>query len=272
MSGGQRLGQEHQSLQIQASSGSEEKWLVGGLMLWLIVFPLMSYRVLLLCAPVVGVFTFLTLWRRHRAASHLGIFTSICLLGIILGAPGSQVFLGLSVIGCLMIVRATPWLRGSIDWLSLGRFDRSVAALSLAFVGASVAALILWHQLLQPDLRDILKTFIPDLPLWMLLLGGLLFSMANAAVEEVAYRGLVFSALQSTFGTGAIAHLGQAIAFGTLHFHAGFPRGVIGVALAAVYGLMMSVLRTRSQGILVPWAVHVLIDIAIVFILLFLTR
>jgi len=35
---------------------------------------------------------------------------------------------------------------------------------------------------------------------------------------------------------------------------------------------MMSVLRVRSGGMLAPWAVHVLIDIAIVLILLFLVR
>ncbi len=239
-------------------------------MLWLIALPLLLYRELLLSAPVIGVMTILALWRRHRAASHLGVFASLCLLAILFGAPGSQVFLGFGVVGCLMIVWATPWLQGSIDWLSPGRLDRSVAALSLAFVGVSVAALVLWHQLLQPDLRDIFRTFVPDLPLSLLLLGGLLFSMLNAAIEETAYRGLVFSALKSTFGNGAIAHLGQAAAFATLHFHVGFPRGLIGVALAAVYGVMMSVLRVRSQGLLVPWIVHVLTDIAIVLILLFL--
>lgn len=272
MSCSERFRQENQSLQIPPSSGSKDKLLAGGLLLWLLAFPLLSSRELLLSAPVVGIFTFLVLWRQHRAASHLGIFASHCLVASLLGAPSSQVFLGLGVVGCLMIVWATPWLHGSIDWLSPGRLDRSVAALSISFVGLSAAALVLWHQLVHPDLRDIFQTFVPDLPLSLLLLGGLLFSMVNAAVEEAAYRGLVFSALRSTYGSGGIAHLGQAVAFGALHFHVGFPRGVIGVALAVVYGVMMSVLRVRSGGMLAPWAVHVLIDIAIVLILLFLVR
>ena len=248
------------------------KLLVSGLLLWLIAFPLLPYRELLLSAPVVGAFTLLALWYRDRAASHLGIFASLCLVAILLGAPGSQVVMGVGVVGCLMIGWTTPWLRDPIDWLSRGRIDRTVVALSLSFIVLSAAALVLWHELLEPDLQDIVQTFIPALPLGLLLSGGILFSMVNAAVEEAAYRGVLFSALRSTFGIGVAAHLGQALAFGTLHFHAGFPRGVIGVVLTVVYGLMMSVLRVRSQGMLVPWTVHVLIDIVIVVILLVITQ
>lgn len=96
--------------------------------------------------------------------------------------------------------------------------------------------------------------------------------MTNAAVEEIAYRGVLLSALRSTFDSNVVALIGQAVAFGTLHFHVGFPRGAIGVALAVVYGGMMGILRLRSNGMLAPWAAHVVTDITIVAILLFLAR
>ena len=147
-----------------------------------------------------------------------------------------------------------------------------MVTLSLAFIVLSGVALVLWHQLLRPDLQDIFETFIPDLPLSMLLLGGILFSMINAAVEEIAFRGVIFSALRATFAQNAVAHFGQALAFGTLHFHAGFPRGTIGVLLAVIYWFMMSVLRARVRGMLAPWAGYVPIDITIVAILLILAR
>lgn len=272
MAGSEPLRREDRCIHTPALVMSQEKLLVGAMLLWLIVFPLVPRGGLLLLVPILGIMTLLALWRHHRAASHLGIFSSLCLVAILIGAPSSQLFLGLGIIGYGLIVWAIPWLRGPIDWLRLGRVDRTVVTLSLAFIVLSGVALVLWHQLLRPDLQDIFETFIPDLPVSMLLLGGIVFSMINAAVEEIAYRGVIFSALRATFAPSAVAHFGQALAFGTLHFQAGFPRGTIGVLLAVVYGLMMSVLRARSRGMLAPWAVHVLIDITIVAILLFLAR
>jgi uncharacterized protein len=105
----------------------------------------------------------------------------------------------------------------------------------------------------------------------LLVLGGLLFSIVNAAVEEGAYRGVIMAALDKSIGSGVASMLLQAAAFGILHIN-GFPRGWIGVGLASVFGVLMALIRRRSQGMIAPWAAHVCTDIVIVGIVMFLAR
>jgi membrane protease YdiL (CAAX protease family) len=105
-----------------------------------------------------------------------------------------------------------------------------------------------------------------------LILGGLLFSMFNAAVEEGAYRGVIQHGLEATLGIGTTALCLQAAAFGAVHMRGGFPRGWIGVGLATVYGLMMGAIRRRSGGMLAPWIAHVLTDMVIASIILAFER
>jgi uncharacterized protein len=98
-----------------------------------------------------------------------------------------------------------------------------------------------------------------------------MFSMANAAVEEGAYRGVILHALDRSLGPGFAALLLQAIAFGAIHIR-GFPRGLLGVGLACIYGLLMGVIRRRAGGMFAPWLAHVFTDIVIAGIVLFLAR
>lgn len=58
----------------------------------------------------------------------------------------------------------------------------------------------------------------------------------------------------------------QAVAFATLHFLTGIPRGAGGIALAFVYGLLLGILRRRSGGMVVPVVAHTVTDLAIVWI------
>jgi membrane protease YdiL (CAAX protease family) len=78
--------------------------------------------------------------------------------------------------------------------------------------------------------------------------GAILFSLANAALEDAAYRGVVLDAL----GPGIVAGVFQALSFAALHFQGGFPRGAIGVGLAFVYGLALGGLRRKAAGLLAP--------------------
>lgn len=272
MDGSEPVSDGDRSYRTFVPVDGEERFLVAGMLLWMIAFPLLPPSGILLLAPIIGTLTLRALWRHHQAAGHLGVFSSLYLLITILGAVNSQISLGLTIIGYLLIVWATPWLRSTIDWMRWGLLDRTVVLLSVGFAALSGVALILWHQIFRPDLQDLLRAFVPDLPIWILLLGGVPFSMVNAAVEEVAYRGVLLSALRSAFATTIAAVIGQALAFGILHFHAGFPRGIIGVLLAVVYGGMMAILRLRSDGMLAPWGAHVLTDMTIILILLFLAR
>jgi membrane protease YdiL (CAAX protease family) len=131
--------------------------------------------------------------------------------------------------------------------------------------------LIVWYLSARPNIADLIETFVPKWNIALLILGGLLFSIVNAAVEEGAYRGVIMDALDKSIGSGVAPILLQAAAFGTRHIN-GFPRGWIGVGLASAFGLLMALIRRRSQGMLAPWIAHVCTDIVIVCIVMFLAH
>jgi membrane protease YdiL (CAAX protease family) len=154
--------------------------------------------------------------------------------------------------------------------------------------GTAVLAVLAWYKrsgsravfdllrdLPRPGLvrgiADIVEAFVPALPLGLLIAGGLIFSMLNAAVEEGAYRGVILHALDRSLGPGFAALLLQALAFGAIHIR-GFPRGWLGVGLASIYGLLMGVIRRRAGGMFAPWIAHVFTDVVIAGIVVFLAR
>jgi len=200
--------------------------------------------------------------RRCTAAAPLAAFAVICLILAFAGVPYSQLVLGLGLVFYAAFVRLTPWLRGSATWARWGTFGRDVRLLVAGSVLAAAVALLSWYLLLRPDVEDLVETFVPDQPLAVLILGGLLFSMVNAAVEEGAYRGVILHALDTSLGPGFKALLLQAVAFGTLHIR-GFPRGWIGVGLACIYGILMGMIRRGAGGMLAPWVAHVFTDVVI---------
>jgi hypothetical protein len=102
------------------------------------------------------------------------------------------------------------------------------------------------------------------MPSWLLPLAGVAFALVNSAVEEAIFRGIFLQALDSAVGAGIISLVIQAVIFGWLHYsEVGCPKGLVGVAMAFVYGLLLGYLRYRSRGMLAPWLAHVGTDIAV---------
>lgn len=209
--------------------------------------------------------------KRCRAAAPFSTFCVICLGLYLSGVPYFQIVLGLGLVCYAGVVRGVPWLRGTATWVRWGSFDATVCFLSIAAWLLAAAALLSWYLFLLPNIEDIVEAFVPAQPLGLLMAGGLIFSMVNAAVEEGAYRGVILHALDSSLGPGFPALLLQALAFGTIHIR-GFPRGWVGVGLACIYGLLMGVIRRRAGGMFAPWIAHVFTDVVIAGIVLFLAR
>jgi membrane protease YdiL (CAAX protease family) len=159
-----------------------------------------------------------------------------------------------------------PNLRSTIGYLRIGRFDRNVQLLALCFVFVPGISLYAWYRAIGPDLSIHLAHF-PVMPVWMFPLAGLGFALGNAAMEELAYRGIILQALESAAGPGLLSLLVQAWLFGAVHYREGFPNGAWGLAMTAVFGIMLGVLRRRSKGMLAPWGVHVFADCVIFMIL-----
>jgi hypothetical protein len=210
--------------------------------------------------------------RRCRFAASLGVFCSVCLILVLAGVRYLQISLAAALIAYTWATRRTSWLRGTATWIKRGTLDTDVWLLIGGCAVIAAVALGAWYSILRPNMTDIVEAYVPPAPVPLLILGGLLFSMFNAAVEEGAYRGVIQNGLETTLGIGTTALCLQAAAFGALHIRGGFPRGWIGVGLATVYGLMMGTIRRRSGGMLAPWIAHVLTDMVIASIILAFER
>jgi membrane protease YdiL (CAAX protease family) len=168
----------------------------------------------------------------------------------------------LACVGLVLIRRERPagWVAGSVP---LGP--------TLAAAAVTPGALVGWYVLLQPDLGDVLDTYLSiPAPGWALLLGALAFALVNAAVEEAIWRGVFQVELAPLVGPWAAVAAG-ALSFGLAHAH-GFPRGPLGVAMVSVWGAMLGGLRLRSGGLLAPWLAHVVADVVIAAIVLWIAR
>jgi membrane protease YdiL (CAAX protease family) len=224
-------------------------------------------------ASVVALALTVVAWRnRAPAASALGLLFVSCLVLALVGVGPQQVVFAIAFAVYAAFVLRIAWLRPAAQWLAVGRRDGAVLALGAAIAGISGAALLIWHAVARPDLDDLVRTFVPDWPIWMLVPAAIAFSAVNAVVEEAAYRGVVLGALETALGAGAAALGLQAVAFAALHYQAGFPRGIAGFGLALVYGLALGLLRRHARGLAAPIVAHVLTDLVIVTIVLGLVR
>jgi membrane protease YdiL (CAAX protease family) len=212
-------------------------------------------------------------WRRHRpAASSVGLLFLTCLGLTLAGIGPQQVTFVLAFVLYFAVVARVSWLRPAGGWLRRGRTDRTGLFAAMAFAAVSGLALLLWRAVAEPNLHDLIRTFVPDWPLPALVLGAILFSLVNGAVEEAAYRGVLQDALDHALRPGASSVVLQAMAFAALHYQAGFPRGLAGVGLTFLYGVALGSSRQYSGGLLLPFVAHVLTDLVIVAIVLALVR
>src|SRR5256886_5287597 len=176
--------------------------LVVSVTLLITAAPLVPPNAAIGAASGTAVLAVLAWYKRCRAAAPLSIFCVICLGLVLSGVRYFPLVLGLSLLSYAGVVRGVPWLRGTATWAQWGSFDATVRFLSVAAWLLAAAALFSWYLLLRPNVADIVETFVPDQPLGLLIVGGLIFSMLNAAVEEGAYRGVILHALDRSLGPG----------------------------------------------------------------------
>ncbi len=201
-------------------------------------------------------------------ALHLSWFTAtfVTVPYLFPSLHGWPFLLLLPLLGYCAFALSVPKLRSSIYYMQRGLLKRDVIFLGLLVVFISGIALSAWYQTFKPDLT-VQLSHLEHMPVLIYPLAGLGFSLGNAFMEEFVYRGIILQALDSAAGTGFVSLLVQALLFGELHYREGFPNGICGVVMTAVYGIMLGGLRRSSQGMLVPWAVHVVADCMVFTIL-----
>jgi uncharacterized protein len=156
-----------------------------------------------------------------------------------------------------LLVGLIPPLRRSVVWLKVGRLDPPVLLATAGIVLLTSAVLVLFNMVAQPDLANLRE----QLPAGNVLLVGALFVVLNASMEEAIFRGILLDALESQVPAW-LALLAQAVVFGAAHYR-GFPEGMVGVVLAAIYGLILGALRTWVKGLGAPVIAHICADATI---------
>lgn len=245
--------------------------LVIGIVILVTAIPLQSTTAQAVLSVGVVCLTVVAWIKRCRAAAPVGIFCVTCLAVAFAGVPYSQLVLGIGLLVYAVVVWRVSWFQDNTRWIRLGSFGAEIQVLTMTSGFIAAVAVWAWYALLHPNVYDIVQNFVPAAPFGVLLVGGVLFSMVNAALEECAYRGVLLHGLDTALGRGSAALVLQALAFGALHVH-GFPHGVFGVGLAMAFGLLMGIIRRRADGLLAPWLAHVFTDIVIVGIILTISR
>lgn len=165
----------------------------------------------------------------------------------------------------LSIVLFSNKIKNELCWLKAGRINMTTIYLMVPVIVVSSSALILWVYLLKPDLTD-LKSMVPSNSITVIIAAGLIFSIFNAAWEEIILKGILWDGLENIIGNILLVNLSQAVLFGIMHLN-GFPRGIIGAILAGIYGLLIGFIRKNSGGLLAPVVTHFFADATIFGIL-----
>jgi membrane protease YdiL (CAAX protease family) len=157
----------------------------------------------------------------------------------------------------MLLVRVKPTELG-LRWPSRPWTLVSLAAVPTIGLGAVFLGPILAEPFFGPlsvataDLRGLIP--------------ALAFAVANAAMEEVAYRGALLRWLTPVTGS-ATALAFQAIVFGLAHSvgtdFIGSPLPVMAATAAA--GLVLGALALRTGSLLLPIAIHLALDIPVFY-------
>jgi membrane protease YdiL (CAAX protease family) len=216
---------------------------------------LLATRAVAATGPIAGFATLaavgLAVARPHPTERVVAL---LCVASFI---PVWQAAMALALAAYLVATRAWPdgWTRGTVP---LG--------LTIATAAVTPFGLVGWFLWANPDLADLTATYVPDVPVPVLIAGALMFVAVNATLEEAVWRGLFQPGLAARFGVGGAIVI-QATSFGLAHAH-GFPRGPLGVALAGGWAVLLGALRARSDGLLAPIVAHLVADAVIAVIVL----
>ena len=162
------------------------------------------------------------------------------------------------------IVLVVGPLRRTAPKLAVGRIGGwpLVCATILALTTASV--LVGFQAVIRPELKDLAAKLRVD-RFGSLLLAGVCFSVVNAAIEELIFRGILWDLVSDEWNKGMALGV-TAVLFGVGHLQ-GYPPGPIGACMAGLYGVMLGTLRWWTGGLGLATACHVGADATIFCIL-----
>lgn len=205
--------------------------------------------------------------RKMPAASAIGVLLVAFLVLWFTGLRPKRLLFGLAFVVYVVAASRLPWLRELAPWHRVWSCNLRQGAFGAAVGLVAGLALWAWYER-TPEQLDVIVDIARDWSIWTLVSLGVLAAVINAVVEESVYRGIVQDSLEKVLRPGATALVMQAAVFAALHFPTGILQGFAGVGLAFFYGLVLGLLRRRSEGLAVPVIAHTATDMVILGIVL----
>jgi uncharacterized protein len=203
---------------------------------------------------------------KRTGALHSGLFLAVlCAFAILLPSLSWPWYLLLPLLVYAAVVLVFPGLRRTAPRLTLGRLGGAPLAYAAVLTIVTSGVLVGFHALASPDVTD-LAARLPATAIGNLILTGVCFSVVNAALEEIFFRGVFWALLADEWNTG-VALVMTAVLFGLIHLQ-GYPPGILGAVLAGFYGLALGLLRWWTGGLGLAFLCHVAADATIFGILL----
>jgi membrane protease YdiL (CAAX protease family) len=198
---------------------------------------------------------------KQQGAVHGVIFlAAVGAVAIVLPQPLWPWRLLLPLLAYAAIVLAWPQLRRTVPRPAVGRLIGWPLAAAVALGFVTTAVLMAFQAFEHPD-ASALAARLPVAAFGNLLLAGVCFSAANAALEELIFRYVLWEVAATEWNVG-VALGGTTVLFGLGHLH-GYPPGPLGAVLAGLFGLALGLLRLWTGGLGLAIAVHVCADATI---------
>jgi uncharacterized protein len=196
-------------------------------------------------------------WRALHGIVFLGLF-GFC--GLTHTTRGWPWFWLVPLVSYFFLVGLIPSLRRTLTRPQAGRITIGAIVATGAIAIVSSASLVLYQIMMKADLRAI-GAILPVRELGGIFIAGILFPLINATLEELIFRWILFDAIDSEWGwqTAVVA---TGVLFGLGH-RSGYPPGTIGACLAAIYGMLLGLLRVQTGGLLLPVVAHIIADATI---------
>jgi membrane protease YdiL (CAAX protease family) len=155
-------------------------------------------------------------------------------------------------------------MRGSMGWLRVGKVSGVSMAVTVGIMAVTSLALVVCNAVARPDLGAY-RAALPFERFGGAITAGVVFTVVNATLEELVFRGVLFDAVRSQWNVW-VTLIATSVLFGLGHLH-GYPPGLWGVCLAVVFGFAVGVLRVWTDGLALPIVAHMGADATIYWIL-----
>lgn len=154
-----------------------------------------------------------------------------------------------------LAINFTP-LRRTIPRIAVGHIRTHDLSDGLGLAVACSALMLLSYLLFRIDF-SFFRRQVPHWPEPKLIAACLGLALANAFLEELVWRGIVYDSL-AVFGVGPALTL-SSMAFAISHVFF-LPTPILGMSMALTFGLAAGWIRARTGGIALPILMHFLVD------------